>query len=191
LERNDQLVGILAAADTLRAEVPAAFEAARDLGIHHIELLTGDNERTASALAEKLGVFYRANLLPENKIDVVKDYQAKGHVVVMVGDGVNDAPALAQADVGIAMGAAGTDIAIEAAHIALMREDWSLVPDVLKIAQRTMRIVKMNLAFTTLYNILGLSLAAFGILPPVLAAAAQSLPDIGIMGNSARLLKQK
>jgi len=191
LERNDQLVGILAAADTLRAEVPAAFEAARDLGIHHIELLTGDNERTALALAEKLGVFYRANLLPENKIDVVKDYQAKGHVVVMVGDGVNDAPALAQADVGIAMGAAGTDIAIEAAHIALMREDWSLVPDVLKIAQRTMRIVKMNLAFTTLYNILGLSLAAFGILPPVLAAAAQSLPDIGIMGNSARLLKQK
>jgi Cu+-exporting ATPase len=191
LESNNQLVGILAAADTLRAEVPAALEAARALGIRHIELLTGDNERTASALAEKLGVSYRADLLPENKIDVVKDYQAKGHVVIMVGDGVNDAPALAQADVGIAMGAAGTDVAIEAAHIALMREDWSLVPEVLRIAQRTMRIVKMNLMFTTLYNIIGLSLAAFGILPPVLAAAAQSLPDIGIMGNSARLLKQK
>ena len=191
LESNNQLVGILAAADTLRAEVPAALEAARALGVRHIELLTGDNERTASTLAEKLGVSYRANLLPENKIDIVKEYQAKGHVVVMVGDGVNDAPALAQADVGIAMGAAGTDVAIEAAHIALMREDWSLVPDVLRIAQRTMRIVKMNLAFTTLYNIIGLSLAAIGILPPVLAAAAQSLPDIGIMGNSARLLKQK
>ncbi len=191
LESNDQLVGILAAADTLRAEVPAALEATRALGIRHIELLTGDNERTASTLAEKLGVSYRANLLPENKIDVVKEYQAKGHVVIMVGDGVNDAPALAQADVGIAMGAAGTDVAIEAAHIALMREDWNLVPEVLSIAQRTMRIVKMNLAFTTFYNVIGLSLAAFGILPPVLAAAAQSLPDIGIMGNSARLLKQK
>ena len=191
LESNDQLIGILAAADTLRAEVPAALEAVRALGIRHIELLTGDNEKTASTLAEKLGVSYRANLLPENKIDVVKEYQAKGHVVVMVGDGVNDAPALAQADVGIAMGAAGTDVAIEAAHIALMREDWNLVPEVLRIAQRTMRIVKMNLAFTTVYNIVGLSLAAFGILPPVLAAAAQSLPDIGIMGNSARLLKQK
>jgi Cd2+/Zn2+-exporting ATPase/Cu+-exporting ATPase len=191
MERDDALMGVFAAADTLRSEVPAALKEARSLGIRHIELLTGDNERTASALAEKLGVSYRANLLPENKIDIVKEYQAKGHVVVMVGDGVNDAPALAQADVGIAMGAAGTDVAIEAAHIALMREDWNLIPEVLKIAQRTMRIVKMNLAFTTAYNVIGLSLAAFGILPPVLAAAAQSLPDIGIMGNSARLLKQR
>jgi len=191
LQRDNELVGVFAAADTLRAEVPAALKEARSLGIRHIELLTGDNERTASALAEKLGVSYRANLLPENKIDIVKEYQAKGHVVVMVGDGVNDAPALAQADVGIAMGAAGTDVAIEAAHIALMREDWNLVPDVLKIAKRTMRVVKTNLLFTTVYNIIGLTLAAFGFLPPVLAAAAQSLPDIGIMGNSARLLKQK
>jgi P-type Cu+ transporter len=191
MEINDELVGVFAAADTLRSEVPAALKEVRSLGIHHIELLTGDNDRTASALAKQLGVSYRANLLPENKIDIVKEYQAKGHTVVMVGDGVNDAPALAQADVGIAMGAAGTDVAIEAAHIALMREDWSLVPEVLRIARRTMRIVKMNLAFTTFYNIIGLSLAAFGILPPVLAAAAQSLPDIGIMGNSARLLKQK
>lgn len=191
LESDDQLIGVLAATDTLRPEVPAALAEVRSLGIRHIELLTGDNERTASALAERLGVSYRANLLPENKIDVVKEFQAKGHIVVMVGDGVNDAPALAQANVGIAMGAAGTDVAIEAAHIALMREDWNLVPDVLKIAHRTMRIVKMNLAFTTVYNIVGLSLAAFGILPPVLAAAAQSLPDIGIMGNSARLIRQK
>jgi Cu+-exporting ATPase len=191
MEMDDQVVGVLAAADTLRGEVPAAITELRGLGIRHIELLTGDNERTASALAEELGVAYRANLLPEDKIATVKEFQAEGHVVVMIGDGVNDAPALAQADVGIAMGAAGTDVAIEAAHIALMREDWNLVPDVLRIAQRTMRIVKMNLIFTTIYNLLGLSLAAFGILQPVLAAAAQSLPDIGIMGNSARLLRQK
>ncbi|MGZ9224900.1 MAG: HAD-IC family P-type ATPase [Anaerolineales bacterium] len=191
MERDQELVGLFAAADTLRSEVPTALTEARSLGIRHIELLTGDNDRTASALAEKLGVSYRANLLPENKIDVVKEYQAKGHVVVMIGDGVNDAAALAQANIGIAMGAAGTDVAIEAAHIALMREDWNLVPDVLRIAKRTMKIVKMNLVFTTVYNIVELSLAAIGILPPVLAAAAQSLPDIGIMGNSARLLKQE
>jgi len=156
-----------------------------------IELLTGDNERTAAALAEQLGIAYRANLLPENKIAVVKDYQAKGHTVVMVGDGVNDAPALAQANIGIAMGAAGTDIAIEAAHIALMRDDWMLVPEVIRIARRTMGVVKMNFVFRALYNVVGLVLAALGILPPVLAAAAQSLPDVGILANSARLLRQK
>ncbi|KJR98301.1 MAG: ATPase P [Desulfobulbaceae bacterium BRH_c16a] len=188
---NAQLAAILAAADTLRSEVPAALAELRALGIKHIELLTGDNERTAAALAEKLGVQYRANLLPENKIEVVKDYQAKGRTVVMIGDGVNDAPALAQANIGIAMGAAGADIALEAAHVALMREDWSLVPEVIRIARRTMGVVKTNLAFTAAYNVTGLALAAFGFLPPVLAAAAQSLPDLGILANSARLLRQK
>ena len=189
--RDDELVGVLAAADTLRAEVPTAIASIRALGVHEIELLTGDNERAAAALAEKLGVRYRANLLPENKIAVVKEYQAQGHTVVMVGDGVNDAPALAQANVGIAMGAAGTDIAIEAAHIALMREDWMLVPQVLQMARRTMRVVKTNIAFTALYNTVGLTLAAFGLLPPIFAAAAQSLPDLGILANSARLLRQR
>ena len=191
LTRDDELAGVLAAADTLRAEVPAALNAVRAGGIGRIELLTGDNERTAAALADQLGVQYRAELLPEDKIEAVKAYQAQGHTVVMVGDGVNDAPALAQADVGIAMGAAGTDIAIEAAHIALLREDWTLVPEVFQIARRTMRTVKMNLAFTAAYNVVGLSLAAFGILPPVLAAAAQSLPDLGILANSSRLLRQR
>jgi Cu+-exporting ATPase len=191
LEVDGSLAAILAAADTLRPEVPAALADVRKLGIQHIELLTGDNERTAAALACQLGVDFRAGLLPEDKIAIVQEYQARGHVVVMVGDGVNDAPALAQADVGIAMGAAGSDIAIEAAHIALMREDWSLVPEVLQIARRTMGVVKGNLVFTAAYNIIGLLLAAFGLLPPALAAAAQSLPDIGILGNSARLLRQK
>jgi Cd2+/Zn2+-exporting ATPase/Cu+-exporting ATPase len=181
LSRDDQLAGVLAAADTLRPEVPAALAMVRALGVRQIELLTGDNEQAAGALAEKLGVTYRANLLPEDKIAVVRDYQAKGHTVVMVGDGVNDAPALAQATVGIAMGAAGSDIAIEAAHIALMREDWLLVPEVLRIARRTMGVVKRNIAFTAVYNLVGLALAA----------AAQSLPDLGILANSSRLLRQK
>ena len=171
--------------------MPAALEAVRALGITQIELLTGDNERTAANLAQALNIAYRANLLPDDKIAIVKALQSQGHVVVMVGDGVNDAPALAQANVGIAMGAAGTDIAIEAAHVALMRDDWTLVPDVLRIAQRTMRVVKMNLGFTALYNIVGLSLAALGILPPILAAAAQSLPDLGITANSSRLIRQR
>jgi Cd2+/Zn2+-exporting ATPase/Cu+-exporting ATPase len=188
---DGKLVGALAAADALRPEVPRALAAVRSLGIRHVELLTGDNERTAADLAGRLGVSYRAGLLPEDKIAIVKDYQSRGHTVVMVGDGVNDAPALAQADIGIAMGAAGSDIAIEAAHIALMRDDWELVPAVLRIARRTMRVVKTNIAFTAVYNLLGLSLAAFGFLPPIFAAAAQSLPDLGILANSSRLLRQK
>jgi Cd2+/Zn2+-exporting ATPase/Cu+-exporting ATPase len=191
VERDGKLIGLLAASDPIRPEVPAALVRLRELGIKHIELLTGDTERSAIALAEALGITYQAHLLPEDKIRVVKEYQEEGRIVVMVGDGVNDAPALAQADVGIAMGVMGTDIALEAAHAALMREDWNLVPDLLLIAKRTMRVVKMNLCFTILYNFVGLSLAAFGILPPIVAAAAQSLPDLGILANSSRLLRQK
>jgi Cu+-exporting ATPase len=188
--QNEELVGVLAAADTTRPELSTALAAVRALSVRRIEILTGDNERTAAAVAERLGVGYQANLLPEDKIAVVKEAQANGHMVVMVGDGVNDAPALAQADVGIAMGVAGTDIAIEAAHVALMRDDWMLVPEAIRIAQRTMRVVKMNIGFTALYNLIGLSLAALGYLPPIFAAAAQSLPDLGILANSSRLLRQ-
>jgi Cd2+/Zn2+-exporting ATPase/Cu+-exporting ATPase len=189
LARDGELCGILAAADTLRPEVPAALAEVNRLGLRHVELLTGDNQRIAAAIAGELGVRFRASLLPEDKIAVVKAYQAKGHTVVMIGDGVNDAPALAQANVGIAMGAAGTDIAIEAAHIALMREDWALVPELLWIARRTMGVVKINLGFTAVYNLVGLALAASGLLPPILAAAAQSLPDLGILANSTHLLR--
>ncbi|MEW6240175.1 MAG: cation-translocating P-type ATPase [Chloroflexota bacterium] len=190
VEVDGALAGVLAAADTLREDVPAALNEMRKLGIKKIELLTGDNERTASALAKKLGVDFRADLLPEQKIEAVKQYQREGRTVVMVGDGVNDAPALAQADVGIAM-SGGTDIAVEAGHIALLRADWSLVPEALRIAQQTLRVVKGNIGFTLLYNLFGLSMAALGFLPPIFAAALQSLPDVGILLNSSRLLKQK
>ncbi len=147
-------------------------------------------ERAAAALAGRLGIAWRANLLPEDKIAVVRRYQEQGHVVVMVGDGINDAPALAQADVGIAMGAVGTAVAIEAAHVVLLREDWALVPQLFRLARRGMRTVWLNLGFTVVYNLAGLTLAALGLLPPALAAAAQSLPDLFILGNSSRLLRR-
>jgi len=186
---DDAIGGILAISDTLRDEVPEALDKVLKMGIHRIELLTGDNERSAAALANQLGLEYQAELMPEDKIAIVQSYQRQGHMVLMVGDGVNDAPALAQADVGVAMGVAGSDVALEAAHVALMRDDWRLVPELLKISQRTMGVVRLNLGFTAVYNVLGLTLAAAGILPPVLAAAAQSLPDLGILANSARLLR--
>lgn len=187
---DNSLAGFIAASDTLRNEVPEALQKAKQLGIQKIELLTGDNERVASSVAHSLNISYRAALLPEDKIRIVKEYQSQGHIVVMAGDGINDAPALAQADVGIAM-KAGSDVAIEAAHITLLREDWMLIPQVIAAAQRTMRVVKGNLGFTAAFNVVGLTLAAFGFLPPMLAAALQSIPDLGILGNSARLLKNQ
>ncbi|WP_069805018.1 heavy metal translocating P-type ATPase [Thermogemmatispora onikobensis] len=185
------LIGILAASDRLRPEVVEALAQLRALGFQSIELLTGDHEEAAASLAGPLGISYRARLLPEDKIAIVKAYQAQGHCVIMVGDGINDAPALAQADVGVALGVVGTDVALEAAHVALLREDWRLLPALVQIARRTMRVVRLNLVFTLLYNLLGLSLAAWGLLPPIVAAAAQSLPDLGILANSTRLLRQR
>ncbi len=189
VQRDGKLLGLLAARDSERREVAEALNRIRSLGIYHIELLTGDNAVTARNLAERLNIDFRAELLPEDKIAIVRRYQSHGHTVVMVGDGINDAPALAQADVGIAMGLAGTDVAIETADIKLARDDWNLVPELLYSAHKTMRVIKWNFGFTTVYNVAGLSLAAFGFLPPVLAAAAQSLPDVGILFNSSRLLK--
>jgi Cd2+/Zn2+-exporting ATPase/Cu+-exporting ATPase len=188
---NAELVAAMEVEDSLRDEVPESIRQLRGLGIKHIELLTGDHRDAAAAIASRLGIAYQAEMLPEDKIRAVRTYQQEGNTVVMIGDGVNDAAALAQADVGIAMGAAGSDIAIEAAHVALMRDDWRLIPEAIRVARRTMRVVRGNLLFTIGYNMVGLTLAAIGVLPPVLAAAAQSLPDLGILVNSSRLLRQK
>ncbi|MBB6098888.1 Cd2+/Zn2+-exporting ATPase/Cu+-exporting ATPase [Deinobacterium chartae] len=182
--------GVLGALDTLRPGVAEAITELRRLGVRHLEVLTGDHPAAARALAEPLGLAYRANLLPEDKIAVVREYQRQGRRVAMLGDGVNDAPALAQADVGLAM-ASGADIASEAAHIALLREDWQLVPEAWRIARRTLGVVRFNLGFTAVYNVAGLALAAFGFLPPLLAAALQSLPDLGILANSSRLIRER
>lgn len=187
---DGELAGILAAMDTVRPEVAKALDEVRKLGIGRIELLTGDHKRTAAAIAKPLDIGFRASLLPEDKIRIVRELQAEGRRVIMIGDGVNDAPALAQADIGIAMGG-GTDVAMEAAHIVLMREDWRLVADLFRIARRTMGVVKTNIAFTAIYNIVGLSFAAVGLLPPIYAAALQSIPDIGILANSSRLIRQR
>jgi Cd2+/Zn2+-exporting ATPase/Cu+-exporting ATPase len=186
---DDEPAGTVALADELRPGVRDAVTALRRLGIQRIELITGDNEGVARRIASEIGVDYRADLLPEDKIAIVREYQQRGERVMMIGDGVNDTPALVQADVGVAMAEIGSDIAIEAAHVCLLREEWSLVPALFATARRTMRVVYTNIALTGVYNLLGLTLAAVGILPPVLAAAAQSIPDVGILANSSRLLR--
>ncbi len=185
------VAGLVAVADVARPEAKEALAELKRLGIRRLLLLTGDNERVAAAVAREFDLEYRANLLPEDKIAAVKALQAGGHVVLMVGDGVNDAPALAQADVGVAMGAAGTAVAIEAADVALMRDDWRMVPEAIRLGRRAARTIRQNLAFTAAYNVVGIALAAAGLLPPVWAAAAQSLPDVAIMLNSSRLLRAR
>jgi P-type Cu+ transporter len=183
-----EIVGVIGVADVVRPEVKRAIADLKRLGVRRLLLLTGDHSRVAAAIAGELGLEYRADLLPQDKIAVVKHLQAEGAVVMMVGDGINDAPALAQANVGVAMGA-GTGAALEAADVALLRNDWTMVPEAIRIGRRGVRTIQQNLGFTALYNVLGLALAAVGILPPVWAAAAQSLPDVAIMLNSARLLR--
>jgi len=182
-------VGLIAIADAPRPEVPEALRALRTLGLERITMLTGDNARAARAIADALGVDHRAEMLPEDKIAVVQAFQAEGRVVAMVGDGINDAPALAQADVGIAMGATGTSAALEAADVAIMRDDWRLVPDAVRIGREAFGVIRQNLYGTVAYNLTGIVLAAVGLLPPVLAAAAQVIPDFLILLNSGRLLR--
>ncbi len=180
--------GLITLIDAPRPEVPEALRAIRSLGIGQVELLTGDRPGAAARLAADLGIPYRAGLMPEEKLKVVRDFQARGHTVVMVGDGINDAPALAAADVGVAMGAVGSDVAVATAPVVLLGEDWRLIPATLALARRTLRVIRLNLLFTAGYNLVGLGLAAVGLLPVPAAAAAQAIPDLLILGNSARLL---
>ncbi len=181
--------GIIAVADVIREEVPKAIEELKEMGIKRLILLTGDNEKVAAGISKKLGIAeYKANLLPEDKIIIVKRLQEEGHKVCMIGDGVNDAPALAQSDAGIAMGVAGTDVAIEAAHIALMRDDWSQIPKALGIGRNTYKIIRQGIALGITWDIITMGLASIGILTPVLAAALEELPTLAVAANASRLL---
>lgn len=192
LGRDDEALGILAAADLLRAEVPEALRQLREMGVQRMLLLTGDNLGVARVIARQAGIEeVKANLLPEEKIAAVQRLQSEGRRVAMIGDGINDAPALTQADVGIAMGVAGTDVALEAADVALMRDDWAQVPETLRLGRRTYRTIRQNMIFGIVFNLLVMGLAATGLIGPVIAAASQAVPDVAVALNAARLLRWK
>jgi Cd2+/Zn2+-exporting ATPase/Cu+-exporting ATPase len=191
LAQDSRVRGMIAVADVIRDEALMAIEELRSIGIKHLVMLTGDNQTTAAAIAKRLGIEYRAELLPQHKVEEIKRLQAVGRKVAMIGDGINDAPALAQADVGIAMGVAGADVAIETADVALMRDDLQQVPEAIRIGRRTFSVIKQNLGEAVVFNALGITLAAVGILPPAMAALAHILPDIAVFLNSSRLFRSR
>jgi Cu+-exporting ATPase len=186
-------LGLIAVADVLRPEAPAAVAALRGMGVEVI-MLSGDAQSTAAAIALQAGIErVHAEVLPEQKATEIKRLQADGRLVAMVGDGINDAPALAQADVGLAM-SSGTDVAIEAADVTLMRDDLRGVVAAIELSRRTMRIVKENLGWAFGYNLVLVPVAAgmlypiWGIqLSPILAGLAMALSSVSVVTNSLRL----
>ncbi|MFP5227547.1 MAG: copper-translocating P-type ATPase, partial [Acidobacteriota bacterium] len=189
---DGRAAGLIGVADPLK---PTSAEAIRELRKSGLQVLmvTGDNATTAAAVAGNLGIDYKADVLPDQKAEVVREMQHKGHLVAMAGDGVNDAPALAQAQVGIAMGT-GTDVAIESAGITLVKGDLRAIVRARRLSRCTMRNIRQNLFFAFIYNALGVPIAAgvlypfFGLLlSPILAAAAMSFSSVSVISNSLRL----
>jgi Cu+-exporting ATPase len=190
-------VGVIAAADTLKPRGAQTVAALKQMGLK-ILLLSGDHQKTAAAVAQSLGIEeVVAEVLPADKAQKVADLQAEGEVVAMVGDGINDAPALAQADVGIALGT-GADVALEAADLTLIRDDLDLIPAAIKLSRRMMRIIRQNLFWAFCYNIVAIPVAAGAFYPlwgwtlnPALAAAAMAMSSVSVVTNSLRLRRFK
>ncbi len=185
---DGHIQGVIVVSDTIKETSAAAVEQLRGLGLRPM-LLTGDNRRAARAVAAQVGIDPAdviAEVLPADKVDVVRQLQDKGKVVAMVGDGVNDAAALAQADLGLAMGT-GTDVAIEASDLTLVRGDLRAAPDAIRLARATLKTIKGNLFWAFAYNVAALPLAAFGLLNPLIAGAAMAFSSVFVVSNSLRL----
>ncbi len=181
-----KLAGIISIADTVRPTSKDAISALRAMDIH-VTLLTGDNRSTAEAIAREVGIeTIVANVLPKDKAEHIKKLQAQGEIVAMVGDGINDSPALAQANVSLAM-ASGTDVALETADIALMRHDLMAVVRAIMLSRRTIRTIKQNLFWAFIYNLIGIPLSAVGMLSPTFAAGAMAFSSVSVVTNSLRL----
>lgn len=188
---KEGIYGILAVADTIRENSLSAVEALRNVGIRAIIMLTGDNQRVANAIAERLGLnaFY-SNLLPENKVETIQELAAQYGSVAMVGDGVNDAPALAAADIGIAMGVAGSDVALETADIALMSDDLAKLGYVMKLSRKTLSIIKQNIIFAIVVKIIFLGMTVFGAANLWMAVFADMGASMLVTLNGMRLVRK-
>ena len=188
--KNSNVIGAISLSDTVRDDAKDALNKAKINGVTKTVMLTGDNERTARSVGEQIGVDeVKFDLMPSDKVDYVKELRAQDHHVAMVGDGINDAPALASSNVGIAMGLRGTDVAIETAGIVLATDDLNRIPKLFKISRATIRIIKANIAIAMVVNVLGIAFSMYGILPPLLASVIHEGNALVGLFNSLRLLR--
>jgi cation-transporting P-type ATPase C len=189
---DGKLIGLVSLRDSVRPESRAVLDALRADGVRRMVLLTGDSPETAAAVAAELGIEeFRSRVMPEDKQDVVKQLQAEGHVVAVVGDGTNDAPALALADIGIAMGVSGTDVAVETADIALAADDLRALLDLRDLGRRTIAGIRQNYGMSIAVNTAGLAVSAAGALSPVLAAILHNASSVAVVSNSSRLIRYR
>jgi Cd2+/Zn2+-exporting ATPase len=186
-----RLVGLISIADTLREKAKTTIEKIRGEGVSEIWMLTGDSEQVASRIGKELEIRHEARLLPEQKVSRVKEWKRRGYVVAMVGDGVNDAPALAAADIGIAMGAVGTDVAIETADIALMTDEIEKIPILIQLSREALRVIKENLIFAIVFNTIMVFLSAQGWISMILGAVMHQASSFLVIVNSMRLLRKR
>jgi Cd2+/Zn2+-exporting ATPase len=187
-----QIIGLIGLADIVRDEVRQTVKQLETAGVKKIVMLTGDNPEVAKNIAKSVGIGeWQARLMPQQKVDYIKSMQQDGYKVAMVGDGINDAPALAQADLGIAMGITGTDVSMDTADIVLMTGDALKAAEAINLGRKTLRLIKQNLAFALVFNLIGIFAAATGVLSPIGAALFHNFGSVAVVVNSARLAAAK
>ena len=190
--RGEKVIGALSVSDALRENVRGVLTEVKRSGVMKTVMLTGDNAHVAKMVGEQVGVDeFVADLMPSEKVEYIRELRAKGHKVVMVGDGINDAPALALADVGVAMGLSGTDVSIETAGITLATDELGRLPNLLRIGRETMKVIKQNIAFAMAVNLLGVALSIYGFIPPMVASVIHESNAVLVMLNSLRLLRME
>ena len=189
---NGSIAGFVTLADTPRPEAKNAIAELKRLGIREVIMITGDNPRTAERIAHELGIDrIFANVQPQDKLKIIRELQAEGRKVMFAGDGVNDAPALATADIGVAMGLAGTDVALETASIGLMADEIELLPQIIDLSRKSLGVIRQNVIFSMSMNVLSLLLGGFGVIGPAIGALMHELSALPVLGNSARLISYR